>query len=80
MARQPQRQINIEVVMTILGVSRRDIGQWTSNPVKDKHEHFHENDAYKPCRLMKAAHIAEYRNGQNAKSEQQPNGCMEKFD
>jgi hypothetical protein len=78
--RYPHRQIDVEVVTTILGVSRRHVGEWASKSVEDKYENFHQDDAHKPCRLPKAAHIAEHRNRRNAKNEQQPNGCMDEFD
>jgi len=78
--RQPERQVDIEVIAAIPGVSRGDVGKWTPKSVDDEDQDFYQNDAHKPRCLSEPARIAEDRNRQDAKSENQPNGCVKQLD
>jgi hypothetical protein len=70
--RDPDREIDVEVGMPLVGVARRDIGQRAVPLVEREHDHLDRHDAAEHERDVEATQPCGDRNANDAQHEEGP--------
>ena len=80
MPRQPNRQVNVEVVRAIFSITTRQIGQRAAPPVPYEHRALHQHQPHQNPRPPKLLPRASNRNRHNAARKEDPNEGMDDLD